>query len=99
MKRYRVTPAATADLEGITAFLARQCPPEITLRVLMRVRAEIKRAARNPGIGRARTDLADETLRVWSAHSYLILYRPGTRPVEIVRVIHGARDLARAMRL
>jgi len=42
-------------------------------------------------------DLADESLRVWSGFAYLIIYRPETKPVQILRVIHGARDLPKAL--
>lgn len=51
------------------------------------------RLAEWPGIGHERTDLADETLRVWTLQSYLIIYRPTSRPLEIVRVVSGYRDL------
>ena len=46
-----------------------------------------------PGMGHSRDDLADETLRAWPVHSYLIVYRPAQRPIEIVRVVSGFRDL------
>ncbi len=46
-----------------------------------------------PGMGHSRNDLADETLRAWPVHSYLIVYRPAQRPIEIVRVVSGFRDL------
>jgi antitoxin ParD1/3/4/toxin ParE1/3/4 len=41
----------------------------------------------------AEDDLDDETLRVWPVHSYLIVYRPEQKPIEIVRVVSGFRDL------
>jgi len=50
-----------------------------------------------PGIGHVRDDLADESLRVWAVFSYLIIYRTDTKPVQIIRVIHGARDVPSAI--
>jgi len=47
-------------------------------------------------LGHIRDDLADESLRVFVVFSYLIIYDPETKPVQIIRVIHGARDLPKA---
>jgi antitoxin ParD1/3/4/toxin ParE1/3/4 len=43
-------------------------------------------------MGHLREDLADEALRFWRVYSYMIIYRPDSQPLEIVRVLHGARD-------
>jgi toxin ParE1/3/4 len=45
-----------------------------------------------PGIGRQREDLAPR-LRGFPFGNYVIFYRPMENGVEIVRVLHGARDL------
>ena len=96
MKRYVLSPAATADVEQIEAFLDEHAP-HATDAVLARIRAAMRRIASTPGIGHLRKDLADEPLRFVAVWSYLIVYRL-TSPVEIVRVVHGARDVARALR-
>ncbi len=44
-------------------------------------------------MGHLRQDLADEPLRFWAVYSYLIIYREDSDPLEIVRVLHGARDV------
>lgn len=43
------------------------------------------------------TDLASESLRFWPVYSYLIIYRPNSEPIEVVRVLHGARDISAIM--
>lgn len=43
-------------------------------------------------MGRLRPDIAQE-LRYFTVGKYLILYRAVPDGVQIVRVIHGARDL------
>ena len=96
MKRYVLSPAATADVEQIVAFLDEHAP-HATDAVLSRIRSAMRRIASTPGIGHLRKDLADEPLRFVSVWSYLVVYRL-TRPVEIVRVVHGARDVARVLR-
>ena len=45
------------------------------------------------GISHVRTDLADDTVRFWPVFSYLIVCRSDTSPVQIVRVLHGKRDV------
>lgn len=58
------------------------------------MRTAMQRLAQMPGIGHVREDLADETLRFLPVRSYLIIYRPDARPIQIVRVVSGYRDIA-----
>ena len=53
----------------------------------------MQRLAQNPGIGHVRPDLTNEDVRFWPVFKYLVIYRPATRPLEIVRVLHGQRDV------
>jgi plasmid stabilization system protein ParE len=46
-----------------------------------------------PEMGHLRRDLTSESFRFWSVYSYLVIYRAEARPVQILRVIHGARDV------
>jgi len=48
--------------------------------------------AENPGLGRARDELA-KGLRSFPAGRYVIFYSDLVDGIEIVRVLHGARDL------
>lgn len=96
MKRYVLSPAATADVEQIVAFLDEHAP-HATEAVLSKLRDAMRGIASMPGIGHLRKDLADEPLRFVAVWSYLVVYRVAS-PVEIVRVVHGARDVAREFR-
>ena len=91
MRRFRLSPAATADIEQIDAFRDEHAPPATDV-VIDGLRDAMRRIAAAPGIGHLREDLADEPLRFCPVWSYLIIYRP-TDPIEIVRVVHGARDV------
>lgn len=44
-------------------------------------------------MGHIREDLADEHHRFFPVFSYLIAYLHDKRPIQIGRVIHGARDV------
>ena len=96
MTRFALTPAAKADLVELYD-LIEQDDPRAASRVLARLRTAMRRLARTPGLGHLREDLADEALRFWPVYSYLIVYRPETRPLQIIRVVHGARDVRRLL--
>ena len=52
--------------------------------------------ARNPGIGRQRSDLELPEVRSWRVKGfrrYLVFYRVMPDRIQIWRVVHGARDL------
>ena len=64
-------------------------------RMLERFERNFLMASRQPLIGEARPELLPD-LRCLVEGRYVIFYRPvegGDVPVEIVRVIHGARDI------
>lgn len=54
----------------------------------------MRRLAQHPGLGHVRDDLADESLKVRPVHSYLVIYRPDSSPLQVVRVLSGYRDIA-----
>jgi plasmid stabilization system protein ParE len=91
MKGFRLTSAAQLDLEEIRAYIA-QRSPDAADRVLQRLLDAIERLTRTPGIGHVRPEL-DDSLRVWTVQPYLIIYRPDTDPLQVIRVVSGYRDL------
>jgi toxin ParE1/3/4 len=48
--------------------------------------------ARQPGLGRHREELAP-AIQSFSIGRYIIFYRAVASAIEIVRVLHGARDI------
>ena len=48
-------------------------------------------------MGHTRDDLTSRPVRYWAVRSYMVVYKPDGRPLEIVRVVHGARDLPRLL--
>jgi plasmid stabilization system protein ParE len=93
MRAYRLTPAADADLDELWQYIALQSGTTAADRLEAELHDAMLRLAQAPGIGHAREDLADETLRCHPVHRYLVVYRPATDPIQIVRVLHGARDV------
>lgn len=54
----------------------------------------MKKLASMPEMSHFRDELADRPHRLWPVGNYLIVYRHETKPLEIVRVLHGARNVA-----
>jgi toxin ParE1/3/4 len=92
MSRFVLTKVARADLDEIFDHIARD-NPNAASRVLEKLRDAMRMLARTPKMGHYRRDLASEPVRFWSVYSYLVIYRPEARPLQIVRVLHASRDV------
>jgi len=57
------------------------------------IKEQIVFLARNPGAGHWRRDLTNEAVRFFPVYSYLIVYRPETKPLQVVAILHGRRDV------
>jgi antitoxin ParD1/3/4 len=95
MSRYQFTPEAIDDLLEIWSYIARD-----NAQAADRVEAAVFRAcdliSRSPLAGQTRKDLTPLPVRFWVVHpypSYMIVYQPESKPVQIIRILHGARDL------
>ena len=92
MKRYILTPRAKRDVNEIWDYIAND-NIEAADRVLDALESAMVKLAKNPGIGHWREELADKSHRFWLVYSYLIVYRHEAKPLQIVRVLHAARDV------
>jgi len=94
MSDYLIAPAACNELDEIWDYHAIELKnPDAADRILDEIFGAFGKLARAPGMGHFRRDLAAEPLRFWHVRSYLIIYRSEKRPIEVVRVLHGARDV------
>lgn len=94
MSGYVVAPEAQADLLEIWYHYANDVgDPDLADRLTGELTSVFRKLAQTPGIGHFRSDLSTEPLRFWPVRGYLVIYRSEARPVEIVRVFHGARDV------
>jgi plasmid stabilization system protein ParE len=92
MKRFILTRRAKQDVNEIWDYIADD-NIEAADRVLDALDNAMFKLAKNPGIGHFREELADRRHRFFVVYSYLIVYRHETKPVQIIRVIHAARDV------
>ena len=91
MANVRRTALAEQDLLEIGTYIARDDPAAAD-RLLDRIDFVANLLAENPRMGPSRSDLG-EGLRYFRTGSYLVLYREIQNGIEIVRVVHGARNL------
>ncbi len=86
---------ARSDLHGISEFIAKDSPVN-AVRFIAKIEKQCGLLASRPFIGRPRAELGPE-LRSILVGKYVIFFRPIAGGVEILRVIHSARDLRRAL--
>lgn len=97
MNRLRITGRAVADLDGIARYI-RHDAIDAADRILLRFHALFYEILANPKIGRAREDFGGE-VRSLPDGRYLVFCRTRPDGIEILRIIHSARDLHRIGRL
>jgi antitoxin ParD1/3/4/toxin ParE1/3/4 len=86
-------------MSGISGnILAAEAGLAVANRVDAALFAKMGFLAKMPGIGHWRRDLTDEPVKFFSVYSYLIVYRPETKPLQVVGVLHGRRDVERLLR-
>jgi plasmid stabilization system protein ParE len=92
MKAFVLTPLAARDLDEIWSYLAEDSRAAAE-RVLDALQKAMRDLARRPRIGHVREELADRRHRFFLVYSYLIVYRPETEPLQVIRVLHASRDI------
>lgn len=85
------TPQARLDLVDAALYIA-EGNPSAADRFLDAIADTMRHLADHPLVGRARPELTPD-LRSFPHKPYVIFYRPIPRGVQIVRVLHGARDI------
>jgi plasmid stabilization system protein ParE len=92
MKRFKLSPEAAVDIRSIWAFIA-QDNVKAARRVRLKIFAACQQVAETPGIGHRRKDLTDKPVLFCPVDHYLIIFSAARKPIEVVRVLHGALDI------
>ncbi len=96
MSTYFLSPAAEQDIDEIVTYLARE-NPKAALNLLNTLYTTMDKLADNPNLGHIREDLTNRPVRFWPFKwHYLIIYTD-YKPIEIVRVLSGYRDITRLL--
>jgi toxin ParE1/3/4 len=96
MRRFVVSKEARDDLREIKNYIAEDSIANAR-RVIGEFRHAFLELAKTPGMGHTRQDLTNRPVLFWPVRSYLMIYRSGMRPIEIVAVLHGKRNLKRIL--
>lgn len=91
MPRVLRRPQAVGDVLEVWDFIAEDSLDQADAWV-DRLDAALQRLATQPLMGRARPELADD-LRSLPFESYVIFYLPIPDGVDVIRVLHSARDV------
>lgn len=92
-----VTGPAKDDLLSIWEYLADHATLDTADRVIAAIRDGIEQLVSTPRIGFMRESFAPPSVRFWRVHSFYIVYRWEKQPIEILRVVHAARDVQRVL--
>jgi len=96
--RYVLAPEAALDLVQIWRYLKKQSSVAVADRVEAVIRERIVFLARTPGAGHWSKNLTDEAVKFFPVYSYLIVYRPETKPLQVVSILHGRRNLEQILK-
>jgi toxin ParE1/3/4 len=96
--RYVLAPQAALDLFEIWHYLTEQTGVAVADRVESAIRERFAFLAGTPGAGHYRKDLTDEDVKFFSVYSYLIVFRPETKPLQIASILHGRRELEQILK-
>ena len=91
MKRFYLAAQAQIDLDEIWLFIAEDNPAAAD-RFHDQLLSKFLILAEHPLIGHAREELRPN-MRSFPVGRYVVFYRDSSEHIEIVRVLHGARDI------
>lgn len=92
-QRFLLTPEAKSDLKEILLDISEDSP-DTAERLRAEIHAAFHRLGQFPGIGHYHEELLDRRYRFWNFYSYVVCYVWEKTPIQIIAVVHSARDLA-----
>jgi len=96
MKRYKLALKAVEEMEKIFDYLAANSP-QAAKTVIDKFFSAMQSLGKNPSLGHDRPDLTDRPFKFYSVFAYLVVYDAAVRPIRILHVIHGNRDVKRIL--
>ncbi len=92
---FQLTLRALNDLDEIWSFIAADSI-EAANRVESAILTACNSLARNPRLGSKRIEITPEPVRFWTVSrfpNFIVVYRPETKPLQVVAILHGRRNL------
>jgi plasmid stabilization system protein ParE len=91
-RHFLLTAEAKSDLREILLDITEDSP-DTAERLRSEIYEAFQRLGRSPAIGH-HEELLDRRYRFWNFYSYVICYVWKEKPIQIIAVVHGARDLS-----
>jgi plasmid stabilization system protein ParE len=95
--RYILAPQAAHDLAEIWRYIKEQTSLTIADRVVSAIREKIAFLVGTPTCRSQSEGFDRRRCQILSVYSYLIVYRPQTKPLQVAAILHGRRDGERCM--
>lgn len=92
---FRILPQAIADIVAIANYIKVENPQAAT-RLVDQFYKRFRALGEMPGMGVQRPEISAKA-RMFPVGNYLILYHQEPKGVDIIRVVHGAREMGRWM--
>ena len=92
MSGYVLSVDADLDLEDIWEYIAAD-NIDAADRWIDKLFHAFEDVGQTPGMGHQREDVTSHDVRFWPVGAYLVIYLAERRPVEIVAVTQGSRDI------
>jgi toxin ParE1/3/4 len=93
-----LAPEAALDLVQIWSYIGKQSSFQVADRVESVIRDKIPFLAGSPGAGHWRKNVTDQAVKFFPVYSYLIVYRPDTKPLQVVSILHGRREVEQILK-
>jgi plasmid stabilization system protein ParE len=90
---FALTPEARNDLREILLDIAEDSP-DAAERLRSEFYERLQSLGRSRGIGHYHEELLSRKYRFWNFYSYVVAYVWEAKPIQVISVVHGARDLA-----
>ncbi len=96
--RFVLAPQAAEDLARIWRYIKNQSTVGMAVHVESVIREKFLFLAQAPEAGHHRRNLTNEEVKFFPVYSYLIVYRPAIKPLEIIAILHGRRDVEQVLK-
>ena len=98
MDPFQLAEDAIFDIDAIWLYLLEKEGVETADRVVTELFKTFYKLADIPNSGHRRADLTSRKVLFYRVFSYLVIYQPGSNPLQILGVLHGKRNVARILR-
>ena len=98
MDSYQLTEDAILDIDAIWLYLLEKEGEETADRIATDLFKGFYKLADIPNRGHRRADLTSRKVLFYRVFSYLVIYDPASKPLQILGVLHGKRNVSRILR-